>query len=168
MFCAYQASGVRLTYTPSLEVLHIQSVIFYLAGKYDFLLYFSTVNLPLSSLSFPPAGKSCPPLNLLIYLLGGALKRCIFVVLIGVLGPWVCTACVRGCLRRTEEDAGGPGAGLIDGCELPHVGANDQTEVLCKRRGVGVGHMRCGTCVGVRAQFVRTSSLRLPPCGSRS
>lgn len=102
-----------------------------------------TVSLPLPSLIFPRAGKSCSPSNLLIDLLGGSLKRCIFVVSIGVLVlacAWhVCVgvACVHGCLRRTEEDAGGPGAGLIDACELPHVGANDQTEVLCERRGGG-------------------------------
>lgn len=44
-----------------------------------------TVSFLLPSLIFPPVGNSCPPLNSLIYLFGGALKRYIFVVSIGVL-----------------------------------------------------------------------------------
>lgn len=65
-----------------------------------------TVSLPLASLIFPPAGKSCPPLNLLIDLLGGALKRCIFVVPIGVLVlayAWHVCVGARGEQKRMLE-----------------------------------------------------------------
>ena len=40
--------------------------------------------------------------------------------------PCVCSA------QSSQKDVTSPGAGVTEGCELPNVGAENQTQVFCK------------------------------------